>query len=64
LEAAAAAAATKTEAEAAAAAAAVKETKKKAKEAQKVKSAGGSTRGIITIAQHAQYTKLPPDHDD
>jgi hypothetical protein len=42
----------------------VKEKKKKAKEAQKAKAAGGRTRGITTIAHQAQDTELPPNLDD
>jgi hypothetical protein len=61
LEAGATAAAAKAKAKAAAATVAVKEKEKKAQEAQKAKAAGGSTRGITTIAQQAQNTELPKD---
>ena len=64
LKVAAAAAAAKAAAEASAAAAAAKETEKKAKEAQKGKTAEGNKSGITTIAQPAQDTELPPDLDD
>jgi len=64
LEAAATAAAAHAEAQAAAATVAVKEKEKKPKEVQKAKAAGGSTRGIITIAQQAHNTELPQDFDD
>ena len=58
------AAAAKAEAEAVAASAAMKEKEKKAKEVLKAKAAGGSTRGIIAIAQQTQNTELPQDLDD
>ena len=47
-----------------AAKAAAKEKERKAKEAQQAKAAGGSTSFVSTIAQHAQQTTLPEDHDD
>jgi hypothetical protein len=51
-----------------AAAIAAKEKVRKGKEAHQAKVAGGSTPkaagGIPAIAQHAQNTTLPEDHDD
>ncbi len=52
------------EAEAAATVVALKEKGKKAKEAQKTKAAGGSTKGITTVAKQAQNPELPHDPDD
>ena len=54
----------KTSAEEKAATTAAKAKEKQAKEAQKAKATGGSTRGIPTIAQYAHNTALSQDLDD